>query len=82
MPVLLRCYSAFAGLFTAAKELRRAPSFEVELDIGSSCCLLQSVAKPGIATEARVDEMETPRSGTFRGTEAPNRYLEMLVANL
>ena len=41
---MFRRYGAFAGLFIAAKELRRAPSFEVELDIGSSCCLLQSLA--------------------------------------
>ena len=68
---MFRRYGAFAGLFTAAKELRRTPSFEVELDIDSSCCLLQSLAKPWIAKGARADGMEirhrerfaTPRIG-------------------
>jgi len=33
---VFRRYGAFAGLFTAAKELKRTLSFEVELDIDSS----------------------------------------------
>ncbi len=43
-------YCAFVGLFTAAKELKRTLSFEVELDIGWSCCLREDVIMPQLAT--------------------------------
>jgi len=78
---VFRRYGAFAGLFTAAKELKRTPSFEVESDIDSSCLFASEFSKAMHRYGRTCRRDGDSRWGTFRDTEDSNRYLEMFLLN-
>ena len=90
MPVLVRRYDAFAGLFTAAKELKRTLSFEAELDIGSLCGLREDIVMSAQLQSRIGDAFSVWRPLgpptfrnllIFRDTEDSNRCLEMFPVN-